>query len=218
MAEITCCNLGDAAMLWTWSGGINLETSRHVLDTYRKWNDDHQLRLAGVVDVVPAYCSIAIHFDPVRADPSKIIGRVQELMSANSKAAGVEAKHGAEAESAPTILPVIYNGEDLQRVAELNGLDIRQVVSLHSEATYTVAMIGFRPHFPYLIGMSEKLATPRLASPRKRVPAGSVGIAGSQTGVYPQDSPGGWNIIGMTDPKLLILLRPGDTVCFREVT
>jgi KipI family sensor histidine kinase inhibitor len=214
MTETVRYDLGDAAMIWTWPGGISLETSRDVLKTYRIWHDDLQLRRVGVLDVVPTYSSIAIHFDPAGADIPGILERVRELMQARNEEAGVETTSAPATEAAPVILPVTYNGADLQRVAELNGLDIQQVVTLHSGATYTVGMIGFRPHFPYLIGMPEELATPRLGSPRKRVPAGSVGIAGHQTGVYPLDSPGGWNIIGTTDPELLVSLRPGDTVCF----
>ena len=113
-------------------------------------------------------------------------------------------------------LPVRYKGDDLTRVAAHCGLTTEDVVALHTRSVYTVAVIGFLPHFPYLVGLDEKLTTPRLEAPRTRVPAGSVAIGGNQTGVYPADSPGGWNIIGDTDPSLLETLAPGDRVVFRE--
>lgn len=211
MDEVARCDLGDAALLWTWPGGISRETSRIVLSIYRRCHADQALRRAGVVDVVPAYCSMAIHFDPTTADIDAILKRAEQLIG------GGEAER-ADAAGTTVVLPVTYNGEDLPRVASLTGLDIPRVVALHQKNPCTVAMIGFRPHFPYLIGMAEELATPRLPSPRKRVSAGSVGIAGPQTGVYPVESPGGWSIIGTTDPALLVSLRPGDTVRFTEVT
>jgi inhibitor of KinA len=112
---------------------------------------------------------------------------------------------------------VVYDGEDLSRVASCAGLSVGKIIELHGRPRYTVAMIGFLPHFPYLIGMDERLATPRLSDPRKRVPAGSVAIGGAQTGIYPSESPGGWNLIGRMDPRLLSPLRPGDTIVFEAV-
>ncbi len=222
MDKIIRSDLGDAAMLWTWPGGISRDLSRRVLRAYRQCHSDPELRRAGVVDVVPAYCSIAVHFDVTAADVPTICSRVEELMNSNTMGDDdilVDTGVGTGSdEEATVVLPVKYDGEDLPRVAELTGLDIPRIIALHQERPCTVAMIGFRPHFPYLIGMAEELATPRLSSPRKRVPAGSVGIAGPQTGVYPLESPGGWNIIGTTDPALLVSLRPGDTVRFTEVT
>ncbi len=100
-------------------------------------------------------------------------------------------------------------------MADLNGLDVATVIDLHAAAEYTVAMVGFQPHFPYLIGLDDRIATPRLDSPRTRVPAGTVAIGGAQTGIYPRQSPGGWNMIGTTDPSRLIPINPGDTVIFK---
>jgi inhibitor of KinA len=111
----------------------------------------------------------------------------------------------------------VYNGEDLPVVAEKNDLTITQVIDLHQKTHYKVAMVGFLPHFPYLIGLDPKLETSRLDSPRRKIPAGAVAIGGAQTGVYPRESPGGWNIIGLTIPALLEPINPGDIVIFEKV-
>ena len=99
-------------------------------------------------------------------------------------------------------------------MAELNGLQTDDVIRLHAGVLYPVAMIGFKPYFPYLIGLDPRLETPRLESPRTRVPAGSVAIGGAQTGIYPEESPGGWNLIGHMSPARLQVVLPGDTIIF----
>ena len=124
-------------------------------------------------------------------------------------------------------IPTLYGGEngpDLSFVAEHNGLTVEEVVRIHSSRDYPVYMMGFTPGFPYLGGMDGRIAAPRLNSPRTNVPAGSVGIAGEQTGIYPMESPGGWQIIGRTETTLFdpnhekpFLLAPGDQVRFVPV-
>jgi KipI family sensor histidine kinase inhibitor len=132
-----------------------------------------------------------------------------------------------QTESRSVEIPVIYGGDqgpDLQNVAILAGLTTEEVIRLHSSAEYSVCFIGFLPGFPYLSGMDPRLAAPRLATPRPLVPAGSVGIAGGQTGIYPLDSPGGWRIIGRTTLTIFdphreppVLLKAGDRVRFIAV-
>ncbi len=227
MGEVALDNLGDSAWLWTWPGGISRKTSQRVLAVYRAFREDRILRELGMADVVPAYCAVAVHFDPDAADPESIRERAESLRAAvDGDAASIsgaaESRGGAvSGRTAPEPdlhrLPVVYDGPDLDHVARLAGMEPRGVVELHRSSEYTVAMIGFRPHFPYLIGMDRRIATPRLETPRMDVPAGSVGIAGEQTGVYPVTSPGGWNLIGRTNPDLLLRIRPGDTVLFEEV-
>ena len=102
-------------------------------------------------------------------------------------------------------------------MARHNSLSIDAVIGLHSAGRYTVAMIGFQPHFPYLMGLDKRLTTPRLDTPRTKIPAGAVAIGGAQTGIYPRPSPGGWNLIGMTEIQPLKGLKPGDTVLFDPV-
>ena len=117
-------------------------------------------------------------------------------------------------------IPVTYNGPDLQRVADHNHLSVAQVRDLHAGAVYKVYMLGFSPGFPYLGDLDARLQTPRLATPRTRVPGGSVAIGGQHTGIYPSETPGGWNIIGHTSTKLFdpaamtFFLHPGDRVRF----
>ena len=118
-------------------------------------------------------------------------------------------------------IPVIYDGEDLAFVAEYNQLSIEEVINIHTFPIYSVYMMGFLPGFAYLGGLDARIATPRKPTPRTKVPAGSVGIAGNQTGIYPSESPGGWQLIGRTERQLytpnspeITLLKAGDLVKF----
>jgi KipI family sensor histidine kinase inhibitor len=118
-------------------------------------------------------------------------------------------------------LPVVYDGEDLAEVASLAGTSIDEVVRIHASRSYTAAFLGFAPGFAYLVGLDERLVVPRRAEPRERVPAGSVAVAGPYTGVYPNDSPGGWRLLGRTDAVLFdaartppALVAAGDAVRF----
>jgi inhibitor of KinA len=170
----------------------------------------------GVTNVHPAYASILIDFDPLAVRHSDVAGAAARLF--------VQAAAASLPEPRTVEIPVSYGGEfgpDLEAVAALTGHTPDEVVALHSSAAYLVYFLGFSPGFPYLGGMPESIATPRLDTPRRRVPAGSVAIGGRQTGVYPMSSPGGWRIIGRT-PLLLFdpradppaLLRMGDRVRF----
>jgi KipI family sensor histidine kinase inhibitor len=132
-----------------------------------------------------------------------------------SLARDAELTGGGMAPPAKTVqIPVVYDGADLARVAEFTGMRPEDVIRLHAGVAYPVAMVGFKPYFPYLIGLDPRLETPRLESPRTRVPAGSVAIGGAQTGIYPEESPGGWNLIGRMAPERLQVILPGDTIIF----
>lgn len=171
----------------------------------------------GVTECVPGFTSLTVHYDPLRA------GDVEEaLRRVLAKLDDAEGGGGRVVE-----IPVRYGGEwgpDLEEVAALHGISADEVVRLHTEAEYRVHLIGFVPGFPYLGGLSPRLHTPRRDSPRTAVPAGSVGIGGGQTGIYPAESPGGWRLIGRTPLALFdprrdppALLRAGDLVRFRAV-
>ncbi|MBL9213104.1 MAG: 5-oxoprolinase subunit PxpB [Opitutaceae bacterium] len=176
---------------------------------------------AGTVDIVPAFASVAVFFDPVQAPPFDVLA--QELEARVARADGVR-------RSAPVRrveIPVCYGGDfgpDLAAVAAHTGISAEAVTAQHAGGEYLVHAIGFSPGFPYLGGLPAALATPRRATPRPRVPAGSVGIGGSQTGIYSLATPGGWNLIGRT-PRVLFdparpepaLLRTGDCVVFRPI-
>ncbi|MEU0497264.1 5-oxoprolinase subunit PxpB [Mycobacterium sp. NPDC006124] len=172
--------------------------------------------LPGVVDIVPAARTVLLvlsearHRAPTRA-------RLDRLRV--SRADAQPADRGAV-----VTLDVVYDGEDLDEVARLSGLSPDQVVEAHTAATLRVAFGGFAPGFAYLVGGDERLHVPRRAEPRTRVPAGSVGLAGEFSGVYPRESPGGWQLIGRTDAVLWdvdrdppALLVPGSWVRFRAV-
>lgn len=174
----------------------------------------------GSVEIVPAINSLAIAYDPLVVRHLELTREVSALLQARSDADVLPPGRTVE-------IPVVYGGDfgpDLQDVAAHNGLSEEEVIAIHAEPGYLVYMIGFTPGFPYLGGMSERIATPRLASPRPAVPSGSVGIAGSQTGVYPQATPGGWRLIGRTPLALFdpagdppALLAGGDKVRFRPI-
>lgn len=173
----------------------------------------------GMVEVVPAYASLLIHFDPALATPMSIAGAVRDAV----KSLGAASIH----EGRQVRIPVHYggtDGPDLEDVARLVGLAPDEVVRRHAAAEYRVYFLGFLAGFPYLGGLPPELAVPRLAAPRTSVPAGSVGLAGNQTGVYSVTSPGGWRLIGRTSARLFdptadppALLRPGDRVSFVPV-
>lgn len=168
-------------------------------------------------DLVPAYASLAVFFDPDAVDASTV-ARWLDAKLADVSATSVDTP------SRCIEIPVAYGGafgEDLDACASELGMSPDALIERHAAATYTVAMIGFAPGFPYLSGLHPALALPRLDTPRTRVPAGSVAIGGAQTGLYPRESPGGWRLIGRTpirmfDPKRTSpsLLSPGDRVRF----
>ena len=203
--------IGDACIGWSLGSSISSGISDRVLNIYHTLKNRTDINGLGVRDIVPSYNAFAVYFDPATAPVQKIIEIIDEVVHTALSRKNVSAAGGRR-----IAIPVCYTGEDLERVAKLNGLSIETVVRLHSAAVYKVAMVGFLPHFPYLIGLDDRLATPRLDNPRTSVPAGAVAIGGSQTGVYPRQSPGGWNIVGITDPVHLTQIKPGDIIKFEE--
>ena len=176
-------------------------------------------KLPGVVDVTSSYESVAVFFDLPQVEPD-IEDKIRVLIaSAGVRVSGKKRR---------VQIPVCYDEEfalDLDRVANHTSLTPDAIVTLHSSAEYTVACIGFMPGFPFLAGLPQQLRVPRLESPRTKVSAGSVAIANAQAGVYPLESPGGWNVLGRTPLQLFrvnerppTLLRPGDCVQFRRIT
>jgi inhibitor of KinA len=174
------------------------------------------------LEVVPTYRSLLVLFDPLRVERTRLARRIEALLP------GLEADARTPPSSRVVRVPVCYGGPfgpDLEFVAEHNGLAVEEVVQLHAAPSYLVYMLGFTPGFPYLGGMSQRIAAPRLDSPRPRIPTGSVGIAGAQTGIYPIESPGGWRLIGRTPLRLFdprskrpFLIAAGDRVRFVPVS
>jgi inhibitor of KinA len=205
--------LGDSALLVELGDKIDSAINHrvHALNALLQANS-----IAGIIETVPAYCTLLIHYDPLILTFDQVTHWVKDKMnqlddSLNRKPRQLE-------------VPVRYggaSGPDLEAVAVSKGISIADVIRIHSEREYTVYMMGFTPGFPYLGTLDERIIMPRLETPRTLVKAGSVAIAGSQTGIYPLDSPGGWHLIGWTPLKLFdptsdspFLFSPGDIVKF----
>jgi inhibitor of KinA len=206
--------LGDAALLVAFRDGVDPAVNDRVL-TFA--NGVRQKQLRGVRDIVPAYASCAVHFDPLRTDRKELEQAVHDAIVGSAPAIACGGSAAVE-------IPVCYGGlfgPDLAAVARFGACSEREVIELHARCRYRVFMIGFLPGFAYLGPVDTRIAVPRHESVRALVPAGSVGIAGRQTGIYPIDAPGGWQIIGRTPTRLFdaaadppARLSPGDTVQF----
>ncbi|MFH1227315.1 MAG: 5-oxoprolinase subunit PxpB [Planctomycetota bacterium] len=211
----------DVRYLYAGDCGLTVEFGNQIspelhLKVTRLLSALDQKPIPGILDLIPAYRSLHIQYDPLIIPPELLI---QQIRAVQTSAQEIKS-------SVPRTVkvPVVYGGQagpDLESLAEHHHLTAQEVIRIHSEADYLVYMIGFTPGFAYLGGMPERIATPRLKTPRLNVPAGSVGIAGAQTGIYPVQSPSGWHIIGRTALKLFnpadnppSLLRPGDRVRF----
>lgn len=176
-------------------------------------------KIPGIVEWVPGYCTLMICYDPLLLPYKQLVSLLEEM---EEDLANIEMPP-----SRVVYIPTCYGGEfgpDLDFVAQHAGLEPEQVIEIHSSVEYLVYFVGFTPGFPFLGGMPESIAAPRLPSPRAAIPAGSVGIAGKQTGIYPIESPGGWRLIGRTPLKLYdphreepFLLRAGDYVRFEPI-
>ena len=204
---------GDQALVVELGETISPEINRRVHDLMQSLESQD---IVGVTDLVPTYRSLLVQYDPMQVSYSGLQGSIAEIERS--------LVDRSEKKTRVVHIPTLYAGEyapDLSFVAEHAGLTTEEVVKAHSGTNYLIYMIGFTPAFPYLGGLSEALVTPRLSTPRTETPAGSVGIAGSQTGVYPVASPGGWRIIGRTPLRLFdpereppSLLTAGDYVRF----
>lgn len=208
--------VSDSSILISFKGQASVETSAKVLSLFKKFS---QLKDLPITNLHPAYCSLLVDFDLQLGDPQKLfdflsqqIERTQsDGLDENPTGSIIEISVGYGGES----------GEDLAEVMQITGFTQEEVIQVHSQAEYTVAFLGFAPGFPYLLGLPQSLVCPRKKTPRLKVPAGSVAIAGSQTGIYPTESPGGWQLIGRTDVSLFdfkksspTLLKPGDKIRF----
>ncbi len=209
----TIVELGDNALLCEFAPPATLATQRRV------WTVAHAARAwRDVVEVVPGMNNLTLVFDPLKADRDALLEQLEQAWQAPEN----DAAQGRLVE-----IPVHYGGEagpDLEVVARHTGLSASEVVARHTAAEYVVFFLGFQPGFAYLGGLDSALETPRRAEPRMAVPVGSVGIGGEQTGIYPAESPGGWQLIGRTDLALFdparnppSLLAPGDRVKFTAV-
>lgn len=219
-----CLPIAEHALLVQWENRIDPLLNDAVQHLYRTLS---AMNLPGLLDLAPAYSSLALVLDLAwfdrrfpEANPLQVAQGWVE--SALKSPGNFEAVAGRLVE-----IPVCYEGDfapDLERPAAWSGMEVSEIIAHHTGPEYRVYLIGFLPGFAYMGTVDARLAAPRLARPRERVPAGSVGIAGLQTGVYPLESPGGWNLIGRTPLRLFdparpepVLLRPGDRVRFRAI-
>lgn len=207
---------GDRGLLAEYGDAISPEVNRKVRQVAAALEAQP---LRGVIEVIPTYRSLFLLYDPMTTSPEELQAALLEL---EERLTEVKIPPPREVE-----IPVCYGGEfgpDLAFVAESHGLSPEEVIRLHCQPLYQVYMVGFTPGFPFLGGLPKELHTPRRPTPRERVPAGSVGIAGEQTGIYPIESPGGWQLIGRTPLKVFdpnrpdpFLLKAGDLVRFRPI-
>ncbi len=211
--------LGDNALSVEFGPKINLRTNERTLRFHVHLES---LKWPGINELVSSYSAVTIYFNPLKINALDLITKLRKI----------EFSPLREREAPKNIhsIPVVYGGEfgpDLKDVAKINRLTPEEVVRIHTQCEFRVFMLGFMPGFPYCGIVPESIRTPRLATPRTRVPTGSVGIAGAQTGIYPMESPGGWRIIGRTpfqlfDPQStgesMFLFHPGDQIKFYSIS
>lgn len=208
----TISPVGDRAISIDFGQVIDPTINRHIRQTIERIKE---LQLEGIIELVPTYCALLVEYDAMLYSYSEICNIIEPTLEKGMTDTTNELVTVVE-------VPTVYGGEfgpDLSFVASHNHLSEDEVISIHSGTDYLVYMLGFIPGFTYLGGMDPRIATPRLSSPRTLIPAGSVGIAGEQTGTYPSDSPGGWQIIGRTPVTMYdmskaqaALLNAGDYV------
>ena len=184
-------------------------------------------KIVGAKDIIPAYTTITVVYD-IAAIRKITNTAAYKYISEQIEKAISECDWKNESSPREIIIPVCYDislGIDLPEMSNQKNISIEEIISIHTSATYNVYMLGFLPGFAYMGMVDDKIVVPRLSQPRKNVPAGSVGIAGNQTGIYPLDSPGGWNIIGQTPLRMFdinntdpCLVKPGDKVKFVSIS
>jgi len=215
--------LNENAALVSFENRIDLDTNQKVIALDRIL---HATPFSGFIETAPAYSSLAVFYDinqvkSTNPNCETAFDFVKEYIEINfKKRKGVDPGFDKDAIG----IPVLYDGEDLGFVSNNHQLTKEEAIAIHSSMEYRVFMIGFLPGFAYMGTLDERIATPRKSSPRMHVPAGSIGIAGLQTGIYPQASPGGWQLIGRTPLKIFrkekpepCLFSPGDRVHFYSI-
>lgn len=208
---------GDAAVVVEFGDQIDEVVNRRVHVLARALA---QAPIPGLGNAVPTYRSLLVHYDPLQLGYDDVVRLMRDRL--------LKTEDVLLPQPRVVEVPTLYGGEfgpDIEFVARHNGISVEDVIRIHSGVGYPVYMLGFTPGFPYLGGVAAAIATTRLETPRPRVPAGSVGIAGRQTGVYPIESPGGWRIIGRTPLALFdpyrhppALLAAGDRVRFVPIS
>lgn len=209
-------NAGDRALVIEFGDSIEEQINAKIRSlTLAIEKED----IIGIIETIPTYRSLMVIYEPMIIELGELIDNVKSIETKIDEMKLPDAKI--------IEIPTLYGGEygsDLEFVAEHNKISLEEVIKIHTSRSYLIYMIGFTPGFPYLGGMNDKIAAPRLQTPRTKIPAGSVGIAGNQTGIYPIESPGGWQLIGKTPVKLYdpyreepVLLNAGDYIKFIQI-
>lgn len=209
--------LGDTAFLIKAGNDISPETHKKIRNFANAIDNE---KIEGVIELIPAYNEIQVCYDPEILYYVDLLDKLKDLEKKTNKSKLTKTKL--------IYIPVCYEKEysiDISEVAKVNKITEQEVVKIHTDSEYLVYMLGFTPGFCYLGGMSEQISTPRKENPRNKIEAGSVGIAGNQTGIYPIDSPGGWQIIGKTPLRLFdperkpeFLVEAGSYLKFYSIT
>ena len=223
-AHYNISNCGDHAVTVELGDAIDLATHQKIIALFNQLSNTH---IAGLRDVIPAYTTITVVYD-IAAIKKVTSAAAYKYISEQIEKAISECDWKKESLLSDINIPVCYDislGIDLPEMSKQKEIPIEEIISIHTSATYNVYMLGFLPGFAYMGIVDDKIATPRLSKPRTNVPAGSVGIAGNQTGIYPLDSPGGWNIIGQTPLQMFdakkekpCLVKPGDRIKFIPIS
>ncbi len=211
------CIAGDQGLLAEYGDGISPDINAKVRGMAIRMKES---KPKGVIEIIPTYRSLLVVYDPCMTNPY-ILEKFMCALEESAQDKKIPPSRVVE-------IPVCYGekyGPDIDNVASTNNITTDDVIQIHSESEYQIYMVGFTPGFPFLGGLSEKLYTPRLETPRLKVPKGSVGIANNQTGVYPIESPGGWQIIGRTPLNLFdpdrsnpLLYKAGDKIKFKSIS
>jgi inhibitor of KinA len=214
--------LGDSAITIDFGNCIDPAINKKVISLFHYLQSNPP---EGMVETVPAYSSLTVYYDVVHIKVKKTILSAYDYMRENIETLLSLDIYEESQMSNHIRVPVCYDGEDIEWVAQHKNMTIEEIVHIHSETMYSVYMLGFLPGFPYMGETDKRIAVPRKQHPRLKVEAGSVGIAGRQTGIYPFASPGGWQIIGRTPLKIfdagresLVLISAGDTVQFYPIS
>ncbi|MDF1880284.1 carboxyltransferase domain-containing protein [Sulfurimonas sp. MAG313] len=194
--------INETLIEYVFGSSISIKTNQKALQVYKYLKDEH------ILDLVPTYTSLAVHFTSQCKLFSNIHALDDEVRSC------LEKEHISD--SKEYVVNVDYRGEDIEKLCKDLLLTKDELIRLHTQAIYTVCMLGFQGYFPYLLGLDKRLNISRRESPRLKVKKGAVAIATGQCGIYSKDSPGGWHILGYTNFNNFASLLPSDTIIFRE--
>ena len=224
--EVKFSPLGDNGILIDFGNQIDPITNNKVFDLFHKLKNNN---FYFIEDIVPAYSSIALFYDlkPVQNKYQSLVNSFESVKQLVESVLKEDLKT-SKSPARKIKIPVCYADKfalDIQEIAKEKNITVDEIIRIHTSKTYKIYMIGFLPGFPYMGEVDEKIAMPRRSVPRISIPQGSVGIAGVQTGIYPLDSPGGWQIIGKTPYQLFnkekeepVLLQPGDEIQFFSIS